>query len=425
MTRTFLATTAMLLFVTTAEAGVREDVDAIAQLIEDNYYDVDKAKSIATDLRQRAQQGKFSTGSDPRDLAAELSEFLYPFDHHFRVTYEPKAPDTDGSRKPQPRVDVATRRANYGFRRAERLPGNIGLIEVTQVADIEFKDANDPARRAADAALALMKGSDAVIIDLRNNGGGAPSMVGYLVSAFVKPDANVYNTFHSRDGTETEKPDVTYPQPDVDVPLYVLTSARTGSAAESIAFTLQSCGRAKVVGERSGGAANPGEPFRTKGGYEVFISWGSPRNPLNGRNWEGEGVRPDVEVAAALALDRASSVALDDVLQGAKLTEEERTDAQWVKEALGARAKPFVPKSLTDFAGTYGRFAIAIEAGVLKASTGRRPASTLVPLREDVFFDQQDPARRFVFERENSQVVTMTIRMSSGEERRFRKTRGN
>ena len=148
-----------------------------------------------------------------------------------------------------------------------------------------------------------------MIIDLRGNRGGSPAMAGYLVSAFVPPRTEIYNVFHTRAGSFSEAPQQAYATPRPDVPLYVLIDARTGSAAESFAYTLLQAGRATLVGEPSGGAANPGEYFRAGGGLEVFVPTGSPINPVTGSNWEGVGVQPSVRTASDAALERALQLA--------------------------------------------------------------------------------------------------------------------
>ena len=70
----------------------------------------------------------------------------------------------------------------------------------------------------------------------------------YLVSAFTPADARIYNVFHSREGTISEAPSVYRANPRLDVPVYILTSARTGSAAEALPYTLQAAGRAGHLG---------------------------------------------------------------------------------------------------------------------------------------------------------------------------------
>ena len=288
-----------------APAQTSKDIQGVAQLVREHYFDPARGREIADVLIERAAADDLDQLKDRKLLAEKLTAILRPHDGHFRVIYEPERTGNDGAGPPRMRPPGDPNDKTHGFRRVERLPGDVLLIELTRVEHIEFANADDPARRAADAALAQVPGAKAVILDLRGNGGGAPSMVGYLISAFVKPGANVYNSFHTRQETLSERPDIEYPRPNVDVPLFVLINKRTASAAESLAFSLQSCGRAKVIGERSAGGANPGRVFRTPQGYSVFVSTGSPRNPINGKNWERTGVLPDVEVKAEESLETA------------------------------------------------------------------------------------------------------------------------
>jgi len=415
--RVFVASSLALLSVL-AHAGPREDVNDVANLIDANYFDTTRAVDIAGGLRKDAAAGEFDRYVDRNDLIVALTLRLQKVDAHFRVAL---APRSQGDVPPPGRPPAANdndSRANYGFRRIERLPGNIAYLELTFVANINFGDSNSPARRAADAAIDLIRGADAVILDLRANGGGAPSMVGYLVSAFVKSDADIYNVFHSRMGTQSERPDVLYPKPMLDVPLFVLTSARTGSAAESIAFTLQSAGRAKVVGERSGGAANPGRMFVTPQGLAVFVSTGSPRNPINGRNWEGDGVAPDATTATSQALHRAHELALEKVIASSS-SPVAKSEGQWVLEALRNQESPYQAKRLDDYAGSYGPFLITGAMNALEARNGRREPLILVPLNADAFCPAADPSRRFVFERDAKGVIALRVLTALGDEQRF------
>ncbi|HJU38695.1 MAG TPA: S41 family peptidase, partial [Tahibacter sp.] len=156
------------------------------------------------------------------------------------------------------------------------------------------------------AALARLAACDAIVIDLTGNRGGAPSLVGYLVSAFTPPGADIYNTFHARNGgTRSEAPAEPYATPMLTVPLYVLTSGRTASAGEAFTYTVKNAKRATIVGETTRGAANPGRFFETGDGYAVFVSDGTPVSPVTKTNWEGAGVAPDVAVPAGDALDAA------------------------------------------------------------------------------------------------------------------------
>ena len=409
-----------------ALAGPREHVNDVAVLINDYYFDAQRAAKIAGELRREADAGEYDRLTDPDDLAVELTRRLKPLDGHFNVVWEgaasgsTAAPESARDMQPVPPADfeAVDRRANYGFRRVERLPGNIGYIDLAFAANIDFKDPKSPAQAAADGALALVRGADAVILDLRGNGGGSPAMVGYLVSAFLERGKDVYNVFHSREGTESERPDVAYPSPMLTVPLYILTSARTASAAEAIAYTLQTCGRAKIVGERSAGAANPGMMFRTPQGFAIFVSTGSPTNPLNGRNWENGGVQPDIETSGERALARAQVLALEGILAGS-IAGIEQVDAQWALDALRASVRPYTPARLSSYVGTYGPFEVTVSRGTLEAQRGRQPALALVPLQKDVFYVEGEPARRFFFVRTNDRVVAVEVRRSRGDGQRF------
>lgn len=402
-----------------AQAEPRADVESVAALIESNYYDPGRAGEIARGLRKSAASGDFDRFADPRDLAVELNRRLKPLDGHFDVRWNP--PEAPRGQTSRPGSSLPESRTNYGFASIERLHGNVAYIELTYAAHIDFADGDSPSKQAADAALALSRGADAVIIDLRRNGGGSPAMVGYLVSAFVDRKADVYNTFHSRQGTSSERPAQTYAKPMLSTPLYVLTSGRTGSAAEAIAFTLQSAQRAVIVGARSGGAANPGAPFTTSQGYTLFISTGSPRNPVNGRNWEGGGVKPEVDVAAESALVRAHELALEKILGGA-IAGAARTDAQWALDALRAKARPTPVHATSEVAGQFGPYKLEVVAGVLRAQRARWPTITLSPLAKDLYYFDHDPSRRMSLQRQSGAVVAITIRSSDGSEQRLRRS---
>ncbi|MNE14986.1 Tail-specific protease precursor [compost metagenome] len=385
-------------------AQPRVVVGQIAAAIRDAYFDPAKAEVIATALETEAAAGRYDALTDPRDLETALTARLEPYDQHFSVgrpaPSTPAAAPSSGAASglaPVP-FPVVAARGGQGFRAVQILPGNVGLIDMRMFAD--FDGAGDPARKQVDAALQLISSTDAVIIDLRNNGGGSPAMVGYLVSAFVGPDADVYNRFHSREGETSEAPVQPYAAPRLDVPVYVLISGRTGSAAEAFAYTMQAAKRAIVVGETSGGAANPGGPVFTPSGYRVFISTGSPTNPLTGANWEQVGVRPDVAVPAEEALETAWKSAL---AGQSNATPAAAAEAAWVRAALDASPAAFDP---APYLGAYGASVIQASADGLTWKNERRPAWRLRPLSPDLFFDVDEPYRRIRFVRDDAGRVT-------------------
>jgi hypothetical protein len=411
-------------FAQTATPTPRETANAVAGRIRDLYFDPAAGDRIADGLEAESAAGAFDALTDQRDLAAALSRRLRPLDAHFNVAWDPNAPAAPGpgagpvrvvrapgtpppsgaAGEPVRRARAANpmeARGHYGFRKVEILPGNVGYIDLRQFSNIDFENPADPARRAADAALNFVADADAVIFDLRDNGGGAPSMVGYLTSAFTPANAPIYNIFHSRDGTESEAPAVFYPTPRLDVPVYVLISGRTGSAGEAFPYTLQGARRATIVGEASGGAANPGGMVPVGGGFAVFISQGSPKNPNTGGNWEGTGVLPDVAVPWDQALTRAHTLALEAIVAGDRA----RTDAAWTLQAINSTA---AAGDLSPYAGVYGEQTVSVAGDRLNVVRGRRPPVALARLDGDLFTVVGDPGRRVQFTRDEAgRVVTM------------------
>lgn len=396
----------------------RDAVERVAKAIQDHYYDEKRAADIAQSLRAAAASGSFDALTDPRDLATALTARLHPADAHFGVRWsDPAAPAAAAPAKPAAPAD-AERRANYGVQRVEVLPGNVGYLDLRSLAGFEYGEPDQPAREAIEAALRLLSRTDAMIIDLRANPGGSPAMVGYLTSAFTTRGKDIFNTFHGRDGrTLSEAPLEWYAAPRPDVPLFVLTSGRTGSGAEAVAYTLQQARRAKIVGKTTGGAANPGDELDVGGGLHVFVSFATPVNPISRDNWEGRGVVPDIDVDSDAAPDRARREALAAILE----RRPDATAARWVLESLQAAGTAH-PIDAAAYAGGYGEISILADSGRLVLQRGRRPALHLLPLGEDRFSVADEPTRRIRFERDgNGKVVALENSVADGPSMRHRR----
>lgn len=412
-----------------ATADARAAADAIAGLIEQNFYNAERGAAIAVDLRARAASGAFDRFTNPYDLATALTAHLHPQDGHFNVSYRPPGvgsadaagpPSPDHQRAAFERGQAAAARAHFGYRRVEILPGGVGYILLDQFAGMDATNPADPARRAADAAMALISGARAIILDLRDSRGGSPAMVAYVASHFVAADANIFNTFHSRRGTRTEAPVV---EPTngrrLDVPLYILVNGASGSASESLPYTLQAARRAVIVGEVTDGRANPGGFHPTPQGFAVFVSGGTPINPITGRNWEGTGVQPDIVTASADALGRALALALARVIelgpQGDAIDE-----ARLALEALETPTLALSARALNAYAGNYGERTMEIVGGRLVMRVGRRPPAVLRAIGEDVFINDANPLGRLRFERDaRGRVVAFEVLSPGGPRTRF------
>jgi hypothetical protein len=199
-----------------------------------------------------------------------------------------------------------------GFVKVEQLPGNVGYLKLDGFAHPEH------GARAADAAFAFLQDTDALIIDLRDNTGGEPRMVAHLVTRLLPIDrVALLNTIWKR-GDSVPRQYWTVDGlagPRYLKPVYLLMASHTVSAPEELAYDLRVLQRATVVGERSGGGANPGRIVAIGHGLGVFVSTERAVHPVTGTNWEGVGIAPDVAVSASEALATAHRLALEAVLR--------------------------------------------------------------------------------------------------------------
>lgn len=250
---------------------------------------------------------------DPQAFAKAVSEDLHAAGHdkHLNLVYsaELPPPDDENAKAAQARAHEtqSDRVHNAGIRGAYWLPGNIGYVNLRG-----FPGMNAATKPAIDAAMASVANTDALIIDLRRNGGGDPDSLDYWMGYFfarpteltsihwITPSPHVDRQFSAAtvSGSRYAKP------------IYVLTSSRTFSCAEQFAYDLQSLKRATLVGETTGGGANPGGFNRLDAHFAVFVPYGRAYNPYTKANWEGTGVKPEIAVNANDALVKAYTVAL-------------------------------------------------------------------------------------------------------------------
>jgi hypothetical protein len=326
------------------DAAMRDAVIAgLATQLEKNYVFPEVAASLTQALAKKAAAGGYASASDSDSFARALSQDLREFgkDGHFKVEFAPglEAPPTGAPPLPsaedlaQGRLEAARR--GYGIERVERLPGNVGYLELRGFGPTELVG------EAYTAAMALLAGSDAVIIDLRRNGGGEPSSVAHLLSHFFPVgDVRHLNDIYTRPTDLTQQ---YWTNPSVSVrytgPVYVLTSARTFSGGEEAAYDFQTQKRATLVGETTGGGANPGDMVPLAAGFAAFIPTGRAINPVTGTNWEHVGVKPDLAVPAADALRVAHAAILRERI-AATTDAEERAELQTLLKQVESGTVP-------------------------------------------------------------------------------------
>lgn len=210
------------------------------------------------------------------------------------------------------RVEAALQ--NYGFASVERFPGNVGYLDLRK---FEWPELGGD---TAVAAMNFLANSSAVIFDMRQCRGGSPAMVALILSYVFKDPVHI-NGFQSRN-SEVLRQSWTLPYVPgkriTEHPVWVLTSKKTFSGAEEFAYDIQTQKRGTLVGETTGGGANPGMDYPIDEQFQVFVATGRAVNPVRGDNWEGRGVQPDIAVPAADALKVAYTEALKQVLAQAE-----------------------------------------------------------------------------------------------------------
>ena len=304
----------------------------LVRLIE-QYVFPDTAEAMARNIRARQQRGEYDRITSGRVLADSLTAHLQSVsrDLHLRVRYSATPlPQPGAGPGPTPedreRALRQARERNFGFERVERLDGNVGYLEIRG-----FGFGPQQVEETAAAAFTFLGQVDALIIDVRRNGGGSPGMVALVSSYLFGPEPVHLNSLYWRPTDRTEdfytRAEVSGARFGPDKPLYVLTSRRTFSAAEEFTYNLQSRQRAVIVGDTTGGGAHPGGVVRVTDHFGVWIPRGRAINPITGTNWEGIGVRPDVAVSSDDALTMAHLHALRR-LRDAASDPERRQDLQ-------------------------------------------------------------------------------------------------
>ena len=303
----------------TIDASTRKQViETVLKRLNDSYVFPETAKAMDKAINERLAKGEYDSISSSRTFAETLTKDLQAVskDKHLRIRYshepiperQPRSEPTAEQRE-QERRDLSW--MNYGFEKVERLKGNTGYIAFRGFFGPEL------GADAVAAAMNFVAGTDALIFDLRQNGGGDPEMVALICSYLFGADPVHLNDLYWREGNRTEefwtRKEVAgkrYLNRDV----YVLTSKYTFSGAEEFAYNLKNLKRATIIGETTGGGAHPGMGVRLTEHFGMFVPTGRAISPITKTNWEGTGVKPDVEVPADQALTVARLMALKKAL---------------------------------------------------------------------------------------------------------------
>jgi retinol-binding protein 3 len=287
---------------------------AISNLTE-YYVFPDVATKMGDTVRARLKRGEYNDIANGLVFANRLTDDFQSVSHdkHLRVNFSPtRLPD--GPPAPTPEMLAQQRRQmermNCGFVRVEQLPNNIGYLKFNVFAPPDFCGAT------ASAAMNFLANTDALIVDMRDNGGGDPSMVRYVSSYLFSARTHLNDLWNRKSGKTEEFWTLdTIPGKRFggDKPVYVLTSSRTFSGAEEFSYNLKMLKRATIIGETTGGGAHPVAGRRIDEHFIIGVPGARAINPISKTNWEGVGVEPDVKVGAADALATAQKMAVEKV----------------------------------------------------------------------------------------------------------------
>lgn len=291
----------------------KDIVFEVCALIRENYVFPDTAARICETLQRSLEDGRYGKATDIQALVETLNADFQEVtgDRHLR------ARSTQSPPKKEPAIrDLVSpfftyiprnRRSNYGMPKVEILEGNVGYIEF-----ISFKPLPDPGtERIVRGAMDFLSNCDALIVDLRRNGGGHPNMTEFVSSYFFDEPAQLSSRFMRETNSLKESWTMKdfYSRNLVDVPVYILTSKDTVSAPEVFSYDLQALKRAIIVGETTAGAVNSGRFFTVQNSIQLLIATGYSINPITKTHCEGTGVQPDVPVPSQDALATALELA--------------------------------------------------------------------------------------------------------------------
>jgi hypothetical protein len=371
----------------------------IATLIEESYVDAEAAKRCAEHVRARVAAGAFAQAATPAAFAAIVTDELRRNcgDRHFEVALRTPPPDASAPAPPEDpnawKADLRER--NYDFPRVERLTGNVGYLQVNSFPPPEV------AGDTAQAAMAFVASADAVIIDLRLNSGGTGNMVNFLVSYFFEEPALLSTTYRRATNRTTENWTLSFvPGKRMSkMPLYVLTSSRTFSAAEAFAAPLQALKRATIVGEVTRGGANPGRMRRVNDLFDVFVPVGATKVAINDKSWDGTGITPDIPTRATDALLTAHRAAVAHLVANTKDAERKR-ELEWIRDllAISPDGAAIPSAELQRWVGRYGNRVITLEDGRLLQAVDGGPQRPLLALSPSTFVISGAESVRLRFE---------------------------
>jgi len=384
-----------------APADGRAVVAELRRIVAERYVLPERRPAIDAVLARGLSSGRYDV-RDPVALAERINADLETIgDRHLNFRHDPRGAEIAAAGRREQAPDNSgferqVRAANHGVSELRVLPGNVRYL-----AYDGFMWLGEESAAALDTAMRFLAGGDAVIIDLRRNGGGSPQAVQYLISHFLPADRPLV-TFYMNGQAEADQLSTLAEVPAgrmVGKPLYVLISGGTGSAAEEFTGHVGGYRIGELVGANTGGAGFRNEVLPIAGQFMFSVSVGRAVLASTGRDWEAVGHAPTLPTEVPAALDAAHAHALRR-LAGSAADPRDRARLEGVAEGVTARAEQRSPAlPLAAYAGDYGERAIIAEDGKLYyRRSAARPRLALIALGGSRFALDVDPAMRLDFQ---------------------------
>ncbi len=288
-------------------------IDGVDDDLKEYYIEPTIAQQMIDALKTHETKGDYDAISDGDAFAARLTKDLQAVSHdkHLRVEFSPfKMPTrTEPTPEDEARFHQQMEHSNCAFDKVEILSSNIGYVKFDGFMDASF------CGPTVVAAMGFVAHTDAIIFDLRQNGGGQPAMVTLIASYLFDKPTHLIDIYNRKEDSTTQNWTLSYlPGPRLKKqPVFVLTSKRTFSGAEEFAFDLKNQKRATIVGETTGGGAHPVSGHTVADYFMVGVPFAKSLDPATKANWEGTGVEPDVKVPAGDALATAEKLAIEKI----------------------------------------------------------------------------------------------------------------
>jgi C-terminal processing protease CtpA/Prc len=398
-------------------------VESIGTLLVNKYIFLKTAKDMQDLIETKLKEGKYDGIKSVDEFARVLTKDLRSVskDKHVRVVHDPdlvqrirqsESKSEEERKKERDRQIEGERQRNFGFQKMELLEGNIGYLDLRYFSGVR------PSGETAVAAMNFLSNANAIIIDLRKNGGGNPSMI-QLLSSYFLDDYTHLNSFENR-GEDSLQQFWTLPYVPgrnmYEADLYVLTSQRTFSGAEEFTYNMKNLERATIIGETTGGGAHPGGMRIAKHDFLVWVPTGRAVNPITKTNWEGTGIEPHVSVPQEEALDKAHAMALEKLMEKTE-DKAKKTALNWARDVIKAKIDPVeIDESILNrYVGKYTRGDVVLKNGQLYFVMGSQKMP-LIPLTETYFIlEGQSEVRAEFVKDESEKGYTIIAHFSDGK----------